>query len=229
MGGLNVKNTIFERGLEIIAPHLCFGCGKMGSVLCPDCKYDITFEGFSKCILCGASNRGRVCDSHNAPFDTVFVVGDRVGPLKSCIDAFKFRNAKSVHATLATLLDETLPFLPKDVTVVPIPTVRSHIRWRGYDQTALTARSFAHLRGNRYEALLERVNSFTQHVSDKAQRRAQSKSAFAVKYSSSLAGRRVLLIDDIVTTGSTLLAAAHALRGAGATVWVAALAYQPLD
>ena len=229
MGGLNVKNTMVERALQIVAPHPCFGCGKVGSVLCLHCKYDIAHEPFLGCILCGAVCSAGICWQHDSPIDRAFTVGVRGGALEEAINGLKFGRVKAAAKGLAELAHDSLPYFPGDFVIVPVPTVRSHVRQRGYDQVGLFARQFAVLRGHAVERILTRVTNATQHTVNKSTRLLQAETAFRIVGGVDVRGKRILLIDDIVTTGATLEAAAKLLRNAGATVWVITLAYQPLD
>lgn len=234
MGGLNVKITMIERGLQFVAPHPCSNCGKVGAILCDDCKYDIIHEPFVGCILCGSPKIDGICTVHGSPIRRAFIVSSRTGALEGAINQLKFHHAKDTARPLASLLDECLPILPYDIEVVPIPTVRSHIRQRGYDQAELIARHFTVLRGLPLRRYLQRVTNTTQHIVGKSERHQQAKQAFTLNVRGDKGqmrpmGKKILLVDDIVTTGATLQAAAEVLTKAGAIVWVAALAYQPLD
>lgn len=230
MGGLNVKNTIVERGLQVLAPHYCFSCGKVGSILCDYCKYDIVSEPFLGCIVCGLPSRDGICSKHDSSVERSYVVSERGGPLEAIINSLKFHNLKAAALSLAELLNERLPLLPKDTVIVPIPTVSSHIRQRGYDQVELIARHLAQLRSLPLKHMLVRVGKETQHTLDRRHREIAAEKAFV--FNSSIKGVKnvpILLIDDIITTGSTVSQAASQLTSYGSTVWVAAVAYQPLD
>lgn len=231
MSGLNVKNTIVERLLEIIAPHPCFGCGKIGFVLCDDCKYDIIHEPFVGCILCGAVNSAGVCEKHRIPLEKVWVLRVRSDVLENAINKLKFNNVKAAAQVFAVLFDTVLPLFPKDMRIIPVPTLRKHVRKRGYGQVELIGKHLAAIRGHEFTPLLERKTKSVQHTSSKADREQQAATAFVISSGTmgDLRGRPVLLIDDVITTGSTIAAAATLLAKAGATVYVAALAYQPLD
>ena len=229
MGGINVKNTIFEHMLKIIAPHPCSGCGKVGNILCNACKYDIINDPFVGCFLCGAPQIEGICPIHNSPIQRAYIASVRVGTLETVINRLKFEHAKAAARPLAEVLYESLPVLPSDIQLVPIPTVRSHIRQRGYDQVDLITRHLAELTHLPVVTALQRGTNDTQHHVGRTERIQQATKAFSLINGDQLTKGPILLIDDIVTTGSTFQAAAQLLKNAGFTVWVAALAYQPLD
>jgi len=217
--------------MEIVAPHLCFGCGKMGTPLCHNCKYNITSETFSGCILCGNMSSEGICVQHDAPICKAWVVGERLTLLRRVINAYKFENVKAAGRTLIELLDDTLPLLPANIVIVPIPTAPSHIRQRGYDHLDILARLLSQRRGLPMARLLNRSSSKTQHRLNKAERQQEASSAFHIAEGIHIDPNIPLLVlDDVITTGSTVSSAAKVLAEAGAkTVFVAALAYQPLD
>lgn len=230
MGGKYVKNTIVERVLGIIAPHPCSGCGKTGTPLCEDCKYDIIHEPFVGCILCARPQPDGVCSDHQTPFTQATVVGARTGTLQVLINALKFQNKKAAAKSLAELLYARLPLLPVTTRIIPVPTVSSHIRTRGYDQVLLIARHLSALTGLPVDAQLLRANSATQHTVGREQRAIQAKQAFILREEvmpdGAISSYPVLLIDDIITTGATITQAAEVLSSRHETIIVAALAYQ---
>jgi ComF family protein len=106
--------------------------------------------------------------------------------------------------------------------VVPVPTTRGRVRRRGYNQAELLARGLAEARDLVMIDALERVRGGATQVSlHPSQRRANVKGAFAVRrgFSRRLRGAHVILVDDVLTTGSTAGAAATELARAGA-LWV---------
>lgn len=230
MGGPNVKNTMVDRLLGIVAPHLCSGCGQIGLLLCDNCKYNIISQTFSGCILCNRTTNEGICQHHKVAFQQIWVVGERSGTLQRLIGGFKFQNMKLASRSLAELLDARVPPLPPSTIIIPVPTASTHIRERGYDHTLLIAQHFAHLRGLRMNnRLIGRRHTKTQHSANRADRIRQAVSAFQLQDS---VDQRVpyLIIDDVVTTGSTIQGVARLLNDAGADrVWVGALARQPLD
>jgi len=221
---------MFDTLLSPIAPHLCCGCGKTGTLLCDYCKYDIAQSALIGCILCSNKYTNHtICTACHMVAQRGWCVAERTDALRRLIDVYKFENARSAYRTLAELLHEHIDQLPPTTVIVPIPTVTSHIRQRGYDHTALLAKAFAKRRQLAYKPLVRRITTTSQRNATKAQRLQQANAAFKVsKPLSSLTP--YLLVDDIVTTGATLTSAAKALRAAGAQeVWVAAVARQPLD
>jgi ComF family protein len=156
-------------------------------------------------------------------------VARRAAVLEKLINAYKFENAIAAHRFLGDLLLARLPDLPANVVIVPVPTINSHIRQRGYDHMRLIAKYVARRRGVRSASLLRRRTTTRQRDASRADRERQATEAYIV------AGRidpavPYLIIDDVATTGATLRHAARVLREAGAeTIWVAAVARQPLD
>jgi ComF family protein len=157
------------------------------------------------------------------------VVGEREGTLQRVIGLYKFGRAKAAHKILGDLLLETLPCLPPDTVVVPVPTVSSHIRERGYDHMLLIAKYVAQSRGLKCEQLLRRRTDTKQRQASAGQRDIQAKYAFEVRDIIN-ASKPYLLIDDVITTGSTIKYASKALHDAGAEhVWVAVIARQVME
>jgi ComF family protein len=213
-----------------LAPHPCCSCGKLGPLLCDNCKYNIICEISSSCIICGVvSGRNGICSTCTVPYSKAWHVGERADELKRLIDGFKFENKKESFRALGDLLDACVDELPREAVIVAIPTTSSHIRIRGYDHARLIAKYFATKRGLTYQTLLQRRTNTMQRNASRKERVSQARKAFQV--TTDLDGDvPYLLIDDITTTGATLYFATKALQNAGATtVWVATIARQPLD
>lgn len=215
--------------LATLAPHLCFGCGQTGTLMCDSCKNDIENETTGHCVVCERVAHDYLCRNHQGLIDEGWCGAVRTGVIEQLIDAYKFENVKAAATPLAEVLLEHLPSLPSDTVVVPIPTIPRHIRQRGYDHALLIARVIARRRKLALVPLLRRNTATTQRDASRRLREKQAEVAFKV------VGRldprkQYLIIDDIATTGATLRHAARVLRRAGArTVWVAAVARQPLD
>ncbi len=220
---------MIDRLMQIIAPHYCYNCAKVGSVLCLDCKYDITEDGVDACIVCLSPSPVGICKTCRTSFSRAWFVGERQESLREVIDALKFKRVKSSATALAELLDMRLPELPQATVIVPVPTIRSHVRKRGYDQVELIAERLGNLRSLPVAAIVERQHSKVQLGKSKRERMQQMSTAFRCTVPINPQAT-YLIIDDVVTTGATLRYCAEALVQSGATqVWVAAVARQPLD
>lgn len=229
MGGPNVKITMVDKMLTFIAPHLCSGCGEIGTLLCDHCKYDIIKTSFDACMVCKSPTSVGICIEHNKSLKNAWIVGERRGTLQRLIGGYKFQNMKAAAKDLAGLLDTCLPALAKDVVFVPIPTAPAHIRERGYDHTLLLTKYLAHMRNLPIERVIARRNVETQHHANRADRIKQAVTAFRLQGSIDPA-KHYIIVDDVITTGATIDFASQLLADAGATnISVAALALQPLD
>jgi ComF family protein len=179
------------------------------------------------------AKNGNICRecAQKLPFCKVFVVGARVGTLKKLVGNYKYFSRRESAESIAGLLGEVLPNkLPADLTVVPIPTIPKHIRERGFDHMKLVARRLARIRGLKCDRnLLYRTDNLSQHSANFQQRQKQAAQAFLVR-SSRKVPRRVLLIDDIYTTGATTAAVAKLLKKHGVKeVWLGVAARQVKD
>ncbi len=213
--------------LSKVAPYPCVSCDDLNGPLCDNCKYNIVSEPFVGCVACGSGvSQHGVCDRCRVPYLQAWCVGRRSDELELLIDRYKFYRLKSAAESLALMLAEILPVLPSGTVVVPVPTIRRHVRQRGYDHVELLARRVARLKHVEYRSHIHRKTQAVQHNSTRAERIKQAKIAFGVDDTLDPTVP-YLVIDDIVTTGSTVKYAAKALRDAGAReVWVAAIARQ---
>lgn len=216
--------------LAQIAPHHCCGCGQIGTLLCDNCKYNISFDEFNTCLNCNMpTSYAGICGKCQLPYSKAWCVGERTDVLEKLINSYKFERMRQTYAVLGDLLLEKIDQLPKETIVVPIPTVSAHIRERGYDHALLVAKYFARRRGLKCEQLLQRVTSTKQRGAPRSLRGKQAKEAFALK-SPVTSDAFYLLVDDVVTTGATMKYAAQTIKDGGAQhIWAAAIARQPLD
>ena len=221
---------MFDKPLEFIAPHHCCGCDKIGTLLCDNCKFNIVSEQNFVCIACHKPTSGSwLCKTCKTDYDRAWVVNERNGVLQRLIGLFKFERARSAYRYLGDLLLEVLPELPVETVIVPVPTTSSRIRERGYDHMLLIAKYIAKSRGIDVRQLLSRKTDSKQRQMSAVDRKRQAKNAFCVSGDID-PEKTYLIIDDVITTGSTIKYAAKCLKKAGAkNIWVAVIARQTLN
>jgi len=144
------------------------------------------------------------------------------GPLQKAIHSFKYKGLRALANTLGDLLYDGWVAAPQAVDViVPVPLHPSRSRERGYNQSALLVRELGRLAALPIEErTLKRVTPTRPQVGLSAEERAENvRNAFRC-HDNRLQGLRVLLVDDVLTSGATLHACAHALvQGNVRAVW----------
>ncbi len=197
---------MFEQIISLITPQACLTCGSEGSLLCSQCQKLLP----SKVV--------------NMPHQIapIYVATAYEGVARDLVHAVKFARAKAASKVIAQIMHDRLPPLSCGL-VTHVPTASSRIRIRGYDQAALIARHFARLRGLPYAPLLGRLGQCRQLGQGRAMRSAQLRHAFYAKRQYLLADQYILLIDDVITTGSTIRVATAQLCAAGASQVTAGL------
>jgi ComF family protein len=154
------------------------------------------------------------------------------GLVRSTVLAVKYRGRHRLVPLLASWVDQALAGRPLTVdALVPVPLSAARLRQRGFNQSLMIAQHLAPARSLSLEpGLLERTRDTKQQVRLPArQRQANVAEAFAVPPTADVTGRRLLLVDDVCTTGATLEACAGALLDAGASaVWGVVVARERL-
>jgi ComF family protein len=144
---------------------------------------------------------------------------DGAEPLSLILRRHKYGLDQSLVRALAECLGEQLPVDARDYDViVPVPLHWRRLYWRGFNQAALLARALAHRMALPVDTgSLSRIRSTSPQTAQSSdERRRNVKDAFVVRRSSRMAGKRVLLVDDVITTGATVNECARVLKGAGA-------------
>lgn len=142
--------------------------------------------------------------------------------VQKIISAFKFRGRRELAPLLAQMMAESLPEKLRPELIIGVPMHPKRRRQRGYNQADLLARELGKLLGVPVStsALVKCRSNRLQHNLSAAQRRENVKDVYQVKDPAQVAGKAVLLVDDVFTTGSTLEECARVLAEAGAgPVW----------
>ncbi len=173
-----------------------------------------------RCELCRRGLRG---------FDAAYSFGAYEDTLRELIHLFKYGRIRPLAGRLGELM---VSAIPRDQTfdlVVPVPLHWRRRLERGFNQSELLARAVARRYGARpVNAVRRKRSTAAQAGLSNAKRRSNVAGAFVVRRTAALDGRRVLLVDDVMTTGATLGSCAAALKRAGAR-YVAVLTLARVD
>jgi len=188
--------------LDFFLPAVCLGCRDhlspecSAELVCRPCRTRLRAPPWPRCRRCG------------------FPVGSGAVAADTCFECAGWSPELRGH------LASPRELLSGQYLIAPIPTTRRRARTRGYNQAALLAEAVADRVDTRLvEALERRRGGSTQVGLHPAERRANVRRAFTVRAEAraTLKGARVLLVDDVLTTGSTAMEAARPLVQAGAT------------
>ena len=184
------------------------------------------------CPNCKTENKTGKCQNCRT-LPPIFVVDKRDNLTGKLIHDLKYSSVRALKAPLAELLDNALPEIIGNVTIVPLPTISKHIRARGLDHTYLISKHLARLRGKNYrvEKLLLRAKNTVQVGTDAKTRQTQAAAAYKIKRNAQINPQTTyILLDDVWTTGASMKAALKKLRSLGVKkVIIAILAVNRLD
>ena len=215
--------SLFETVISLIAPPECIGCGLEGSSLCDRCSGSRITPYGRRCWGCGALSQDgrscRLCRRTGSPA-YVWVTTNHQGLARELLHSFKFEQNRAAAGSIYRLMLETYLNSGKtrpDYLIMPVPTATSRVRERGFDHSALLAKKISMSLRLEYLSILGRLGQTRQVGSKRSDRLSQMADNFWVKSPQLVAGRQILLIDDVVTTGATINVASKALRQAGAS------------
>jgi len=209
--------------LALLAPQRCGACGVEGALLCVEC-----------CDELGLMGDGRA-ESGTAPLGCVAGawIGPYEGGLGEAVRTLKFHDLPALAEPLGLGLRRAIRAVQQELggeaTLVPIPTDPARLRDRGFDHAALLASAAARALPSALVPLLERTRAVPAlHTLGRTERRRVMDRVFAVRAGVPVPDR-VILVDDIWTSGATFEAAAATLQAAGcATIGVVAVAREAL-
>lgn len=217
---------------RLLWPTRCLACDEAGGELldlCPACAATLPWH-HNACRQCALPLPGPglcgSCLTRPPPLQATQAAFLYGAPLDRLLPRFKFHQDLAAGRLLSQLMAESFASLPPPHALVPVPLHRARLRRRGYDQALELARPLARALGLPLRVdLLRRVrDTAAQSELDAAMRRRNLRDAFAVSAGATLP-MHVVLVDDVMTTGATLHAAALALRRAGVRrvdAWVCA-------
>jgi len=234
--------ALLRESIDLALPPVCANCARWlrlplerDAALCESCAAALPWIETGHCQRCQEQpprqGSGLCSDCANARRESRRLASCSAslyyeGDTETWITRFKYPEAGlrgldaapiAVARRIAREAATRVPGAPPTL-VIPVPLhVRRHAE-RGFNPAAIAAREIARITGGRYApAKLRRIRETpTQTGLGRSERRRNVQGAFAVDPNTMLRGSRIWLVDDVVTTGATLEACAHALRGVGA-------------
>lgn len=211
--------SIIESAVRLFAPYTCIGCGvEEDLMLCDDCLLGLSPVS-SRCYKCGVATEDyAVCWECQASssLNAVRVCVQYRELARQIVHRMKYERAKAATREIAHVMAGPANHLPAGVLLVPIPTATSRVRMRGYDHAALLAKELAIATHQSYAPLLRRLGQAHQVGASRSERLRQLESVFRPVRPGAIQGKRIMLVDDVLTTGATLESAARVLKHCGA-------------
>lgn len=220
-------SRLFRSVLDFALPPRCGGCGVVVDSLdsfCPDCWRQLEFLGPGGCARCGiplAATDAETCGACLARPPRLDRIRAAVayGEISRQIAMrLKYGRKVALARTMSRYIRPLLGELPPDALFVPVPLHRARLWRRGFNQSAFVARELSRATGHPLAVdALRRIRA-TPPLKGMSvrQRRRTVAGAFRANRAMELRGRTIVLVDDVVTTGSTANACARALKRAGA-------------
>lgn len=204
-------------------PRMCLLCHTRQDQLgvCEAChaRYEEKRRRYGQCQRCGTFGvRAAVCDTcRNWPnyFTGNTALWPYQGEVRDAIVHFKFHHEPWRASAFA---EQLLPYVEGNALLIPVPLHAKRLRERGYNQSALLVQALCRQGDLRSapDTLVRTVNTVHQVGRTRSERMENMREAFAVSDPTVIQGQEVVLVDDILTTGATLLMCARTLHAAGA-------------
>ena len=211
--------------LDGLFPIRCLGCGVFDHWVCPSCHTTLPIITEQNCPSCKkhTTNNGDVCFAcakKNVNIDGVFVVSHYNDELlKKMIHYYKYRFVQDLSEPLALLIAQALQnsTLPSPDIIIPVPLHKRRLRWRNFNQVEELARAL-NLQIPIITDILVRMR-YTKpqaRAKNKKDRKNNLSNAFHILHPEKIKQKNILLIDDVMTTGTTLEECAVTLKKSGA-------------
>lgn len=230
----NVISKTKDFFLDLFFPKFCLGCQKEGMYLCDDCRSILDISEFDYCLcstkpiqIPSGSEQGKCQKCQDKKLSGLFsaLPYKEKNLTKKLIYQFKYQPyLKNLAITLASILVEHFIISGKNTDeiwengiLVPVPLDSKKIKIRGYNQSEELAKELSKVLQIPVvsENLVKIKSTKSQMELKKQEREKNLENAFAIKNAAELAGKKIFLVDDVYTTGSTMEECAKVLRDAG--------------
>ena len=220
--------------LDLVFPKRCVSCGAFGKYICNNCFSKIEFVEKPVCPVCQRQAIGGKthpkCAGKFRP-DGLVIACRYKGAIKLAIRKVKYKWVYDIEKILVDLLASQIwKFdLPQNSILVPIPLHKNRRNWRGFNQAEILASTLAKKFKVRYsKSLIRTIETKTQVGLTRDERKKNVKGAFAIRSVQSeteIQNKNVILIDDVHTSGATMMEAAKVLKQTGSkSVWAMTVA-----
>ncbi len=220
---------MLEKFLDIFYPRKCMFCGEKlnnkGEYYCSKCYYKLPFVEENRCIVCGREMYSRQsiclpCQTHKRNFDENFPVFLYVDEMASALKRYKFTGKMYYYKPFSEFIFETVKDKISDIDYIVYPPInRMTFYKRGFNQCELIAKELSAKSDIPYlKNAIIKVRQYKKQSLVKGKDRYKNvKGAFKInsKYGELLKGKRILLIDDVLTTGATLDECSRILKKQG--------------
>ena len=235
---ITALKEITSGAINLLFPPTCVHCGREGALLCHICVSESTLVMQNVCRKCAEPlpkpDTCARCVAEVSSIGRLYGSYLYESPVESAVRAFKFDDVCALGSVLGVMFNAGAMSRSDADLIVPVPLHRSRLRSRGYNQSEILARQLSERLGleSRNDVLVRVAHTVPQsELPTASARHSAMLDGFVTGPDAPevFTDRRVLLVDDVFTTGSTVKAAAVALKSAGASwVGVAALTDQPI-
>lgn len=211
---------IIRAGFDIFIPPRCMGCNQLGATWCDECQHTLLAPSGPSCPNCGLPRFHHTCLACSSGLGSLSVraIASYAPPLKDALVRFKYRPDMAFADILADWLLRKMTTLEWEPDLlIPVPLNKVRLQQRGYNQVELITSALA-----RYTTIPQKRSILTRVRDTRSQvglnpkdRFANLEQAFKAK-PAALRGQKVLLVDDLLTTGATIISCTQALAEAGA-------------
>lgn len=213
---------------NIVFPRLCLSCEKKipRGYLCSNCQDEISFSAASSCYYCAKTlaensrNYCRICSRKIYPYNRIISATTYKEPLVSLIHLFKYRNYDYLGPFLSNLILKHLRKIGFNSLgynfIIPVPMHKDKLKTRGYNQAKILANILAnYFKIPLRDDIIDKINIKPSQTKLRKHKRQQNvEGTFIAR--KEIQNKKIILVDDIFTTGATINACSKILRQIGA-------------